>query len=1043
MIKPGKEFGHSERKTKRQLRIHNVRQKTEQLLYKYIPSMQSGNPNAGDYESKLPTLLDEIRKEFTSILDFREARNHLSRTIDKGNQDRKWYLNVPPYLIRTRRELPLRTENWFKNTRKLSHWHKCWLDNMTSTNSTSIDESADTLLSTILLSASFHGGLCEPLTLTRLANKLRIEDKPLSGTIDLVWLDLTTKKDGISSVKLWYPDTLSLACINKMLSLHPPDDQSGQLTIDQCWNLLRRHLTNTINIETKISMSFSSFCRSAIGIAENLPGVDIPQALVEYAIGRNSCTSLSSEFMPSLYQTQFEDVEPFSFDKYKYTTTQNKINYKRKTRVACEYGPLLKGLRAALTDNNGIGVKNFPKAAINKIISLYEHDEYPLPVCILLDWLVSLLSRGCAISTVRRYLSEVGNLWLSKTSEVDFNLFAPVDFENLYYSMLDGELSPGQAKYRAGRIRQIHEFCVSEFDFPFLDNSILDEFSNAKSSVRAGYINENLFKQLCVCINDVNGLDKYTKTGLICMLIICYRAGLRRGEALKLRLRDIESSADLWLYVRVNMYGNNKSTNGNRKIPLSILLTKEEKELITYYLQQRRVMLKGKENHLLFSMPHVSNIPHDSNKICLLVNYILRQLVPIDLTFHHLRHSALCKLQAVVEHDAELIGALTPYDELQASKIRVALVSLNDQCMNKDSYHALSCLAGHASPALTFNNYFHFSDRILGGRLNKSSLKLPASSLCKLSGLSSNSITRLCHELQLGSDQVAIKHFRPLLIKTLKDKQNTIKAPSIKNVRATEVVTNSAHNKNVSVDLCYAVLEEYEQGTSILDLIFKYHISEEKLLKWVASAKALYQLKTKHGHPRLFSSNRAETQISHLITPSRPTWKVERLETDKAINILKEVFKENKHEVFWCLEYFLTNNNMSNTGLRFNNISDIQRFMASFTQVFSAERWRIKYSYLAGDKKKERHLKLWKSSFPSSKFDIEKYTVKNQNIYPTGKGELFLGHPDENSLIESRKSQHMQKFSASNLRYILHMLSIMTLTKDQIMRLPSYKAFND
>jgi integrase len=622
----------------------------------------------------------------------------------------------------------------------------------------------------------------------------------------------------------------------------------------------------------------------------------------------------------------------------------------------------------------------------------------------------------------------------------DFNEISPVELENLYTSFIDDTSSPLQASYRAGRIRDLHEYCVGAFEFPVLESSILDEFSKEQASVRAGFINEQLFRVLCSSVQNLGDLDPITKDGLVCMLIICYRTGMRRAEALKLRLCDIENSMDRWTYVKPSIHGDDKSSNAVRKIPLEILLTKNESEFVGGYLRERRVDLGDKSKHLLFSMSHSTTVPHDSNQISLIVNNILRTLAHVDLTFHHLRHSAFCKLQAVFENDKTLIQLITPYSNQQASSIRQALVSLDDELMHRDTYYALAGIAGHATPATTFHNYLHFCDWVLGTRVAESSKIIKASDFKRLSGVSTHKISQACNELGLDPDGFELKDMVPLLINNLSASTITLGAGrSGDGLKSSEdFVAEIQPQRVVQIKQCYTILKDHEDGVPIEDLVFKFDAPEDKIQRFVESAKALRYLETSKGVPRLFSATRLESD-KNLLTPSRPIWNSEKMEVDGAVNKLRKLYKEKESEIIWCLEYFLSKNNMSNTGLSFSNSQELSRFMDVFLQVFKASRWRIYYSVQLKDQNQHQSEKRWKSVSPYSKFITRKQAVKNETLFPCGKAELYLTHPDEPVITESRKAQPAEKISASNLRYLLHMMAIMILTKEQIMLLPSYR----
>jgi hypothetical protein len=430
------------------------------------------------------------------------------------------------------------------------------------------------VLSDVLLAAALHGGLCRAADLTALVNILRIDSMPLIKSCGVIWIELPTDS-GAEAMRRWYPDPLSLACIHKLLSLSTFHLKSKPITADRCWKLISSRLASVTN--TKLTMGFSGFCRSAIGVTENLPGVELPQVLVEYAIGNVSSTSLSKDHMSFLAQTEFEAGLSSDISRFKYIPSKTRVTQGRRADFDCDFSHLFKSINNALAQYQKPGFKNTPKNALAELQSISESEDIPFSVQTLLEWLMSLLTIHRQVSTVRRYFSEIGKSWLFNSMQFDFNSINVVDLENLYNSLMDDELSPAQAGYRAARIRQFHDYCVVEYEFPYLEDRILDEYGSVKASVRAGFISEALFRQLCASIRFIEGFDAETVRGLVCMLIICYRTGIRRGEALKLKLRDIESSSDMWLYVRVNRYGNNKSNNATRKIPLAILLTENER----------------------------------------------------------------------------------------------------------------------------------------------------------------------------------------------------------------------------------------------------------------------------------------------------------------------------------------------------------------------------------------------------------------------------------------------------------------------------------
>lgn len=1030
-------FGSEERKSKREIRVQRVRDKVDGLILEYLPTFSTELTDQDEYYRNLPQLLKRVEAEFSSMIDFRDARNYLAHFINQGNEKKKWSLDVPPYITRMRREKPLRTKKWFTNVCLLRSWHQSWLEEITSnSSSTYATARSNNLLADVLLSALFHGAMCRPADITALANTLLKNSKPLVKNAEIVWLELMEENQS-TSFRRWYPDAFSLACLHRYLLNRVEQPQA--FSTAECWRLISKRLYSIT--KSKIDFSFSSFCKSAIGVTERLPGLDIPQVLVEYSIGNIESSSLTQQQMKLLFKTEFNESSVLKLSPFKSVSSVRTMPRAMQIDNELDFSHLLKSVRNALSSNRKPGVKNTTNNAFKDLQTISLSENYPFFVQVLLDWLMSLLTRDLAVSSVRRYFDELSKSWLLNARNIDFASMDPIELEDLYGSLLDHELNPQQLAYRAARIRQIHEYCINEYDFPELCESVIDDFGRAKSNVRVGYVSESLFAALCKKVQQTDDQDVETINGIICFLIICYRAGLRRSEGLKLRLCDIEASKDMWVFVRQNRYGDNKTSNALRKIPLSILLTNEERQCVSEYLRSRRAELSGHDRHLLFSLPHSSSVPLDPNQMTLLANSILRSLTGTDLTLNHLRHSAFCKLQAVIEKDASLIQAITPYSPAQAEKVRKALVCSDDETMHKNAYYAISGTAGHGSPAITFHHYLHFTDWVLGTRVSASTQLISAPEFKRLSEISTQTIGRECETKKLNTYEFEVKAMRPLLLDKLSkftEAVSEVSDAAIAINNETEV-NKTQERPAATIKVCYSILKNYEEGASIEDLVFQYNLPEVTIERFVESANAMSRLKTTKGKPRMFSKDRVAKEGALLLAPSQPIWNIEKIEIESAVKQMRSLLKSHREDFSWCLEYFLTHNNMSNTGLRFKKPSDLKRFMGVFLRVFKASRWQIHFSPQACDPSSEKSEALWRSVSPRSVFVVSKNTVNNLNLYPNGKSELFLLHPQAQELSRSREKQSVKKYSASNLRYILHMIAIMLFTKDQIAALDTRK----
>ena len=132
-------------------------------------------------------------------------------------------------------------------------------------------------------------------------------------------------------------------------------------------------------------------------------------------------------------------------------------------------------------------------------------------------------------------------------------------------------------------------------------------------------------------------------------------------------------------------------------IPLHAVLLDDELEFFQNYIGARRAWYPHITNPLMFSLPHSETVPYDGSMISELVKYLLIRQDCTDLTFHHLRHSALTNIMVVMDGNQKLITQLTGYSIKQANYLRETLHNARADC-RRDIYSAIAGLAGHLTP---------------------------------------------------------------------------------------------------------------------------------------------------------------------------------------------------------------------------------------------------------------------------------------------------------------------------------------------------------
>lgn len=335
---------------------------------------------------------------------------------------------------------------------------------------------------------------------------------------------------------------------------------------------------------------------------------------------------------------------------------------------------------------------------------------------IFICWLIDLLRQNKAISTLQRYQSAIGKSWLATTEEEDLFSYLPAEFELLYAEIIDETPQLKEKQMASGRLGDLHKFCVREYFFPRLNDAFFSsQTPNAHPHVRAGVVNEVLFKRLLGAISQLQNTNEETIDTITAMVIVAFRCGLRIGEIVKLRTKDVIADIDTTrLHVAPNEDGKNKSESSNRLVPFSVMLLPEEKACIDTHIRRRE------HSKLLFSLPDNLHQVPPSQLISNLVIYYLREISGDQhYVFHHLRHSCMSRLQLLLYGETfSTLPLFIPYNEKQANDIKRQVWRNNDKVE-----YAIAKFAGHESPATTYNNYFHFTEYGIGKKL--ATLTLP------------------------------------------------------------------------------------------------------------------------------------------------------------------------------------------------------------------------------------------------------------------------------------------------------------------------------
>ena len=1033
----GSNLRAKENKTEHQNNTAQVRRSMQIWIAQHLPELEKGQTADNVvFLDQTRQFREYLRQQYNDIKRLRLAYEYLARVIAQGNEDGKWSLDIPSTIVSVPRSNSSRNHQFFKAGIEGGKLYQSWLDKIEK--SPAPPSAWFERLADVLISAAYYGGLANPRALTCLANTLINNRKPLQKIYNFIWIDLiwasdkdplnyqikTDGKTNWQTLHRFYLDNQTLGLVLSLYKCKQPDglERTNELEQNDVWSLIKGRLLGVK--QTTRHNSLRAFCSGAQSVTEVLPQVDIPQALLECASGRVGTTSLLPEQLYGWFLHRQPAVETAEFDfravasslfipqlekqEQEHPQKDNSLDSQKKPPKSID--GMLKRVSFALRVEHA-GFKRSSSQAVQELNDLLSSNTQ-LNVQVFIHWLLHCLAT-LKVSSVYRYYQEIAHLWLYRTETQELDELDESELEHIYEQILASKTDTKARNYLHGRLRDLHQFASEHYGLPAL-NSFFSTTSTTENQaqVRVGYVTEDVYQAMLKRLDNLTGLEQETQQGLNIMLMLAYRTGMRRGELLKLRLSDIEESEEAWVFVVNNRYGNNKTDSARRKIPTYVLLLSEELQQFKDYIGRRRSQNPHTTNTLVFSDPHAVTIPHSGTMVSNLIKYLLSQCGVGELTFHHLRHSALTNLMFVMHGNNVLVTSFTGYTPEHADKIRQELYCVNPES-RRDIYHSVSGLAGHLTPETTFLHYMHEVSFLLWDRIQAYSPTLSVRNARYFSGLSTEFLNR--HLAQRKSDTLQLIAVKSEIIARLKPHTQIIKA-SEEAQSSHEEPLEASTARSASVTDCYSALSDIENGESVAVVAMRYALNEQQVLRWFENAKVLQELKTSRGNQRLFSSKMKPTTLGIHLLPVKIQDRATAAEVDQTINQLRGLYSKDKANTLWCIQYWIYNSSLSKVGVRFTDPSKLEQFIATLHSVIPYARWQLKL--LVTPKSTQEEIKLWRVK------GITKPVLERVKTGKSIQGYLILRHTDEKDLLFNHK-RRLSQYSSTLLRYVFHMLAIM------------------
>lgn len=585
-------------------------------------------------------------------------------------------------------------------------------------------------LAEILISSCIFGAQTSPQFLDLLAKGFRTH---ICRHGDRVFIDVSLS--ATNPVRRWFPDNVSWPLVVGSLRLidtdtTPPSAEKINFHLVEILNFIGLPYSKKRTSKHKASV----FLSSLISLAKTYWRFRLPGSIRAYGEGEYACASVPlSNWIrfvsdrPGTLQPHSHTANPVAHidDIYPIARLEGS-DYKKAKQYWTEITKLL-GKPSGLESGNVTARSNAWKKGIDARISAYIKNgrgDIPPIVQLVAAWIVNLCRNGTfatpelRASSVATYARTIGEKLTALAYEVNFLSLPDIAIEEIYRNVLE-TISCENRSYVSGRLKEFHAFLVSSYAMPTLDwSEIIDDDSLAADAVDAGIVSLREYNDALEIILSDNSCPQRDRILRSTILFFAYRFGLRAGEIFRLTISDIILlDGEMIVYVRNSIYGETKSSNGVRQLPLIGKLSDAEYELVHQWLAHIETFADGDHLASLFSDVASKRCVANRSTCVKAVVEVLRSVTgDSDTRLRHLRHTCATRLYLAMFFDEAptgFVGRLyeSLWGDVTPQSVRSILVG--DSRVSRRGLYAMAMYMGHASPDVTHRHYVHLADILL------------------------------------------------------------------------------------------------------------------------------------------------------------------------------------------------------------------------------------------------------------------------------------------------------------------------------------------
>lgn len=884
----------------------------------------------------------------------------LRHIVIAGNDQAIWELEIPSIPILAKREKGKFTPKRFSNLPRYSIW-KDALDSSVL-DQEKLSETAE--IGQALLSAVIYGGL---INSHLLAGLLKNINKPPGVFNNRAYIDLSLSWLGHQGAehRRWFPDALSEALIWKLSAGDIADPISTELNQ---------------NALTKVVFNYIS----SFFIESTLDKVNRPRNITEFL---DSCALKYDLMLPPFISNYCQrkhishSMRQCTWDRIESVGRQLETD-EITSDLTLEHwvtSPKLTEDDLEYEQNNSKGLSRLPlipsglsniemRSQLHEMLLDYEDHESMVPL--LLKWGIRLLEVGKRgrpapkPNTVKGYIASIGNRLFECLGDERLIDQDAGTIEDIYTEVLEDIDSKGLRKKVAQLLYQFHTYLVKQHHVVEIEYRSVLGASSAPTPVDANLLLTDEFNQLLNVIEDSDLILNHPKmvTATKLLAILGYRCGLRRSEALKLRLIDVHGDHDPMLMIRPFKFRRLKTTASKRVLPLVALLEPEELKLLKeWIINRKKEEEESAYSQYLFSIPEKNYGCISEDLVFPAIHAAMRATTGDDsLRYHHFRHSfaslTLLRLmiadhgipQGIFEYQPEMLKWLE-----QSEEFRNALYCRSE--LTRRHLYYVAFLLGHSSPDVTLEHYVHTLD-IISSHLIAKRFQPKQNLLIAASGLPQSTAYRLS---KAAPEKLLIKIRKSSGFEPVKRRGQSTQRILMK--------SESPQGYKIYSNMWKLLFLYSARDVSKHDLCERFKVTDQEFEQLLNNLKHLESFTSNDRRSsrkfKMMEQKDGFGDTKELLCPRRPRLHLDKEVAVKLSNALYKLSKDNVNEFEVLIGFYVKSAWSTKYLAVFKDAETANCFLSAFSRLDLPKDW-VRLSVLVGqtmaEKDMKKSMKAWR-----------------------------------------------------------------------------------